>query len=186
MELSEAINGRHSVRDYTTEPVDEETIRRLIADAIQAPSAIDEQPWTFTVIRDQVLLDRASREAKEHMRAVSPAGAQPSHFKSMLDDADFHIFYHAPVLVLISAATEGAWVVADCALAAQNLMLAGYAAGLGSCWIGFAQNYLNTPEGKAAFGLPIAWIPVAPIILGHPKSTTAPVPRRAPVIHWLG
>jgi nitroreductase len=186
MELSEAINGRHSVREYTAEPVDEQTIRLLIADAIQAPSAIDEQPWTFTVVRDQALLDRASQQAKAHMRAVTPAGAQPSHFKSMLDDADFQIFYHAPVLVLISAATEGAWIVADCALAAQNLMLAGYAAGLGSCWIGFAQSYLNTPEGRAAFGLPEAWIPVAPIILGHPKSVTAPVPRKAPDIHWLG
>lgn len=186
MELSEAINGRHSVREYTAETVDEQTIRLLITDAIQAPSAINEQPWIFTVVRDQALLDRVSHQAKAHMRAVTPAGAPPSHFKSMLDDANFQIFYHAPALVLISAATDGAWIVTDCALAAQNLMLAGYAAGLGSCWIGFAESYLNTPEGKAALGLPASWVPVAPIILGHPKSATAPVPRKAPEIHWVG
>jgi len=103
----------------------------------------------------------------------------------MLDDANFQIFYHAPVLVLISAATEGAWVVEDCALAAQNLMLVAYAAGVGSCWIGFAQSYLNTPDGKAALRLPGSWAPVAPIILGHPKAAAAPVPRKAPEIHWV-
>lgn len=186
MDLSEAIAGRRAVREYTAEPVDEQTIRLLIADAVQAPSAINEQPWTFTVVRDQAMLGRASQQAKAHMLATTPASAQPPHFRTMLDDANFQIFYHAPVLVLISAATEGAWIVEDCALAAQNLMLAGYAAGLGSCWIGLAQSYLNTPDGKAALGIPVAWAPVAPIILGHPKGVTAHVPRKAPEIHWVG
>jgi len=186
MDLSEAIIGRRAVREYTTESIDEQTIRLLIADAVQAPSAIDEQPWMFTVVRDQDLLDRVSRQAKEHMLATTSANAQPIQFRSMLEDANFQIFHHAPVLVLISAATEGAWIVEDCALAAQNLMLAGYAAGLGSCWIGFAQSYLKTPDGKAALRLPVAWVPVAPIILGHPKAATPPVPRKAPEIHWVG
>lgn len=74
----------------------------------------------------------------------------------------------------------------DCALAAQNLMLAAYAAGLGSCWIGFAQSFLNTPEGKALLGLPSAWVPVAPIIIGYPKTTPDPVPRNEPLIRWIG
>ena len=94
-----------------------------------------------------------SHEAKAHFLATTPAGAQPSHFMSRLDDADFQIFYHAPVLVLISAATEGAWVVEDCTVAAENFMLGAYALGLASCWIGFALSYFKTPQGKAAFGL---------------------------------
>lgn len=186
MDLSEAIAGRRAVREYTAEPVDKQTIRLLIADAIQAPSATNEQPWTFTVVRDQAVLDRASQQAKAHMLATTPASAKPTHFTTMLDDVNFQIFYHAPVLILISAATEGAWIVEDRALAAQHLMLAGYAAGLGFCWIGLAQSYLNTPEGKATLRIPIAWSPVAPIILGHPKGTTAHVPRKAPEIHWVG
>jgi nitroreductase len=185
MDLSEAIAGRRAVREYTVAPVDERTIRLLIADAVQAPSAINEQPWTFTVVRDQALLDRASRQAKAHMLATTPQSALPTHFKTMLDDASFQIFYHAPVLVLISAATKGAWSVEDCALAAQNLMLAAYAAGLGSCWIGFAQSYLNTPDGRAALRLPDAWTAIAPIILGHPKTVTKVVPRKTPEIHWV-
>lgn len=186
MDVSEAIAGRRAVRDYTSEPVDEQTIRLLIADAVQAPSAINEQPWTFTVVRDQALLDRASREAKAHMLATTPAGALPSQFRAMLDDADFQIFYHAPVLVLISAAVQGAWVVEDCTLAAENLMLAAYALGLGSCWIGMAQSYFKTPEGRAALGLPDAYEPVAPIILGRPKLAAPRVARKEPEIHWVG
>jgi nitroreductase len=186
MDLREAIAGRHSVRAYTAEPVDEQTIRLLIADAVQAPSAINEQPWSFTVVRDQTLLDRVSKAAKAHMLAITPAGVGAGHARSMLDDVNFQIFYHAPVLVLISAAAPGDWVVADCALAAENVMLAAYAMGLGSCWIGLAQSYLKTSEGKAAFGVPDAYEPVAPIILGHPKDTPPPVARRPPDIHWLG
>ena len=65
-------------------------------------------------------------------------------------------------------------------------MLAAYAVGLGSCWIGFAQSFLNTPAGKSMLGLPAAWVPVAPIIVGHPKGSPPSVPRKEPVIRWVG
>ena len=74
----------------------------------------------------------------------------------------------------------------DWALAAENLMLAAYAAGLGSCWIGFAQGFLNTSEGKAVLGLPSAWAPVAPIVVGYPRIAPNPVPRNEPDIRWVG
>jgi hypothetical protein len=54
-------------------------------------------------------------------------------------------------------------------LAAENLMLAAYAAGLGTCWTGFAQTFLNTPDGKNVLGRPAAWVSVAPNIVGDPK-----------------
>jgi nitroreductase len=186
MDLNEAITGRRAVREYSAEAVDEQTIRRLVDAAIQAPSAVNQQPWTFTIVRDQTVLDRISREAKAHMLETMPASPAPEHFRSMLSDPNFHIFYHAPVLILISAAVEGPWIVEDCALAAENLMLAAYAAGLGTCWIGFAQSFLNTPDGKAVLGLPAAWAPVAPIIAGRPKAPSPPVPRNEPVVRWIG
>ena len=186
MDLHEAIVGRRAVREYTDEAVDEQTIRHLIDAAVQAPSAVNQQAWTFTVVRDQAVLDQVSRDAKAHMLATMPEGPHSGHFQSLLDDPDFQIFYHAPVLILISAAAEGPWIAEDCALAAENLMLAAYAAGLGSCWIGFAQSFLNTPDGKAVLGLPAAWAPVAPIILGHPKAAPPPVPRKEPEIRWVG
>ena len=87
----------------------------------------------------------------------------------------FRFFYPAPVLIVISAMTEGPWIVEDCSLAAEKLMLAARDIGLGTCWIGFAQGFLNTPEGKSVLGLPAAWVPVAPIIVGYPKAPPPPV-----------
>ncbi|MFA6986787.1 MAG: nitroreductase [Arenimonas sp.] len=185
MELNEAIARRRAVREYTADAVDEQRIRQLIAAAIQAPSAVNQQPWTFTVVRDQQLLDQLSNDSKRHMLASTPAGSYPDRFHSMLGDPDFHIFYHAPVLILISAAVAGPWIVEDCALAAENLMLAACASGLGSCWIGFAQDFLKTPAGKHLLGLPESWVPVAPIIVGHPKHAVPPVPRKEPEIRWI-
>jgi nitroreductase len=174
------------VRDYTAQAVDEATIHRLIDAAVHAPNAVNQQPWTFTVVRDQSLLYRLSRDAKAHMLATMGEGPHVDHFRSLLANPDFQIFYHAPALILISGAAPGPWIVEDCALAAENMMLAAYAVGLGSCWIGFAQGFLNTPEGKNALGLPAAAVPVAPIIVGHPKSAPAPVSRSAPLVRWVG
>jgi nitroreductase len=186
MDITEVISGRRSVREYTPQAVDETAIRHLIDAAIKAPNAVNQQPWSFTVVRDQAGLERLSHAAKSHMLATMPATAHSDHFRSLLSNPDFQIFYHAPVLILISAAAQGPWIVEDCALAAENLMLAAYAAGLGTCWIGFAQGFLNTPEGKKELALPDACVPVAPIIVGHPKAAPPPVQRKVPEIRWIG
>ena len=182
MNIQEVVYGRRSVREYTAKDVDQETIRQLIDAGTHAPSAINQQPWAFTVVRDQALLDRVSREAK----AILLSEQHPEHVHSLLSEEGFHIFYRAPVLVLISATEQGAWIVEDCALAAANMMLCAYAAGLGSCWIGFAKRYLNTPAGKAALDLPNSYVPVAPIILGHPKGSAPGVARNKPLVTWIG
>jgi nitroreductase len=185
MNLDKAISGRRSVRDYTREAVDEATLRGLIDAAVQAPSAVDQQPWTFTVVRNQDLLDRISHEAKIYMLATMPADRHSGHFQALLGNPEFQMFYHAPALVVISAAADGPWAVEDCALAAENLMLAAFAARLGTCWIGLAQKFLGTEVGKSLLGCPADWVPVAPIIVGHPKSAPPPVARKAPVVRWV-
>jgi nitroreductase len=186
MDINEAIYGRRSTRDFAAQAVDDETIRRLIDAAVHAPNATNGQPWSFTVVRDQGLLDRISEDAKSHMLATLPTGLGSDRYRTMLGDANFQIFYHAPALILISGIAQRAWVVEDCALAAENLMLAAFGEGLGTCWIGFAQSFLNTSAGKNALGLPATFVPVAPIIVGHPKSEPAPVARKEPEIRWVG
>lgn len=186
MDVSDAINGRRAVRQYTTDPVGRETVLQLIDAAVHAPSAVNQQPWTFTVVRDAALLDRISAAAKQHMLASVPESGLPARLREELADPHFQIFHHAPLLILISALAPGPWIVEDCALAAENLMLAAHAKGLGTCWIGFAQDYLGTAEGKRVLGLPQAWVPIAPIIVGRPATVPPPVPRRAPEVRWIG
>jgi len=185
MDLKEAIYTRRSVREFRTDPVNEKTLRELIEAAVQAPSAVNQQPCSFCVVRDKAVLTKISREAKAHMVRTSPVGLMSHHFEQILNDPNFDIFYHAPALIVISTVSEIAWAVEDCALAAENLMLTARGAGLGTCWIGFAQAWLGTSEGKAALKLPPAYKPVAPIIVGHPKSMSLPVLRREPEIRWL-
>lgn len=184
MELLQAINGRRSVREYTDEPISDTLLRELIDAAIQAPSAINQQPWCFVVVKKPSLLAHISDQAKIHLLKAS-LGAPAHPFRDMLSDPKFHIFYHAPVLVVIAAAEPSDWAVEDCALAAENLMLAAYGAGLGTCWIGFAQHWLGTADGKAALGLPTSCTPIAPIVVGRTRRQPAPAPRKAPNILWL-
>lgn len=185
MDIKEAIYTRRATREFTAESVDEATITSLIDAAVQAPSAVNQQPWSFCVVRDKAALGKISREAKSYMLRSSPIALVSHHFEQILNDQTFDIFYHAPVLIVICSTADIPWAVEDCALAAENLMLAARAAGLGTCWIGFAQGWLGTPEGKTTLKLPTAYRPVAPIIVGHPKSRPPPVPRKAPEIRWI-
>jgi nitroreductase len=76
--------------------------------------------------------------------------------------------------------------VADCWLAAENLLLAAYAQGLGTCVIGFAVSALNTPEWKAELKIPSEMTAIAPMIVGVPAGVTPPVPRKPPeIISWI-
>lgn len=184
MDILEAIRKRRSVREYTDEPVADTVLRELIEAAVQAPSAINQQPWTFVVVKDPARLAEISAQAKSYLLKAS-LGAPPHLFREMLNDPEFDILYHAPVLVVIAASEPTDWVVEDCALAAENLMLAACAKGLGTCWIGFAQNWLATPEGKAALGLPAPYAPIAPIVVGYPRRRPPPVPRKNPDILWI-
>jgi len=76
MDIKQAIFGRRAVREYSAETVNEETIRFLIRAAVYAPSAVNQQPWMFTVVRDQNVLDRISRkDAFYGTRYITPATA---------------------------------------------------------------------------------------------------------------
>jgi nitroreductase len=186
MNIHEAIYTRRAVREYTAEPVDENTIRQLIDAAIQAPSAVNEQPWSFSVVRDKAVLARISKEAKAYMLRTPPRGIPSHHLQELLSNPDFDILYHAPVLIVISSKAENQWTIENCSLAAENLMLATRAAELGSCWIGFAQAWLGTQEGKTAIQVPLNYVPVAAILIGHPKSQPPAVPRKMAEIKWIG
>ncbi|MDI4665032.1 nitroreductase [Xanthobacter autotrophicus] len=185
MELREAIYGRRATRAFTAEPVATAVLERLVDAAIQAPSAVNEQPWDFIVIRDAALLDRMSAATRAHMLEAVESSPLPHHLRTNLEAPDFHAFHHAPALIVISV-RAGGWAAEHGALAAENLMLAAHAEGLGSCWIGFAQRWLETAEGRKAIDVPEDFVPVAPVIVGHPVWPPPPVPRNPVRLRWIG
>jgi nitroreductase len=183
MDITAAIYSRRAVRAYTSQSLAPVMLRRLIDAAIQAPSAVNEQNWSFTVVQDKALLRKISTQAKAYLLAQ---GSLAPHLRTLVEDREFDIFYDAPALVVISSMGEGQWAVENCALAAENLMLAACAEGLGSCWIGFAQSWLGTADGRAALQLQPDRVPRAPIIVGYPQGQLAAVSRREPEICWIG
>ena len=186
MDVIEAIYQRRAIRSYTEAPVDMDTIESLIAAATHAPNAMDKQRWAFVVIRDRALLERLSREAKALTMKLMDKNPAMEGFRAHLSSEHMNIFYDAPALIVICGTEDDPFVEHDCCLAAENLMLAAHAKGLGTCWIGFAEAWLNQPDAKKELGIPYGYQPIAPIILGHPKAIPEAPPRHHPQITWIG
>jgi nitroreductase len=183
MNVHEAIFARRAVRAYTSGAVEEETIRSLLRAAVQAPSAMNRQPWLFAVVEDRARLRRYSERAKAML--LEAKDAKTSHYAAMLRDPSFNIFYDAGCLVAIGVGETTAYSAADCWLAASNLMLGARDRGLGTCCIGFAIPILNTPDVKAELGFPRDGAVIAPIILGHPAVEPPAVARALPnIVSW--
>jgi nitroreductase len=191
MTVAESIRSRRAIRSYAPTPVERATVMKLLEAAVLAPTAVHEEPWSFLVIQDRALLRRLSDRAKAmmaveatgHEQALdAPARARQRRRKDLVADPEFNIFYDAGTLVAVCARPVGQFVVADCWLAAENLMLMACAMGLGTCPIGFALPVLNAPEVKAELGIPADVEVVAPIIVGYPSGSPPRGHRRPPQI----
>ena len=133
---------RVSIRKYTDRAVEDEKILAILRAAMAAPSAGNQQPWEFYVVRDLSKLEELSR--------VSPyAGCAKA----------------APVAI-VSAYREKLWAPAyaqiDMSIAMENLWLACGEQGLGGVWLGIApvedrmravEEILGIPEGLRAFAI---------------------------------
>lgn len=182
MDLKEAIYARRAHRAFTSRRVEEPLVRELLDAAVQAPSAVNSQPWAFAVVQDTAQLARWSDMAKQLL--LEKKGSSEK-FAGVLEIEAFNIFYDASTLVVIGVDQPDDFSAADCWLAAQNLMLAATGLGLGTCCIGFAMGVLNTADARRELGFgPDAKV-FAPIIVGYPASQPEPVSRRAPrIVSW--
>ncbi|HUY68395.1 MAG TPA: nitroreductase family protein [Alphaproteobacteria bacterium] len=182
MSLTDAIRNRHAVRSYAPQTLSYEAIHALLKAAVLAPTAVHEEPWAFAVIENKETMKRLSDSAKKFMgdieRSIHVPGRHMSNHFTPPDD----IFYGAPALIVIYGKPMGPFVAADCWLAAENLMLAATATGLGTCVIGLAVAALNTPEWKAELKVPAEMTAYAPIIVGVPSGETPATSRKEPQI----
>lgn len=182
MMVKDAIYGRRSIRSYKKEPIDRRVLAELLAAAVQAPTAMHAEPWQFAIVEDAKLLKRLSDLAKASCVAEI-ARLYPDHagLKSF-SQPDFNVFYDAPTLIVICSASNVPLAIADCWLAAQNLMLGAHAMGLGTCVIGSAAKALNSPHIKLELDIPPETTAVAPIIIGTPRGDHPPGARSEPRI----
>jgi len=187
MAAMDAIQSRRSVRSYIPQRLDRTSVTKLLSAAVRAPTAVHQEPWAFVVVQDRDALKRLSDTAKPlFVRDVQRASLDHGgHGLDVFAKPDFDIFYNAGTLIVICGPSAGAFVAADCWLAAENLMIAARAMGLGTCVIGSALAALNLPEVKAELGIPSGFSAIAPIVVGVPRGETPLTSRKEPrVLAW--
>ena len=184
MTIFETILARRSVRSYKARRVDRTSISILLEAAVRAPTAIHQEPWAFVIIQDKALLRSLSDQAKPLfvVEAQEKGLEHAGHSFDIFSYPDFNVFYDANTLILICGKTTSPSFEADCWLAAENLMLAACAMGLGTCVIGSALPALNTPETKIKLNIPEKFCVVAPIVVGFPDDEITAGIRKNPVI----
>jgi len=148
METLEAIEKRHSVRDFLDKEVENEKIISILDAAIRAPSGMNRQPWHFLVITEE-----------ENKKNVLSAIASYNRWMSK-----------APVIIIALADSSAFYgreeqktYLLDIGLAIENLLLAATDLGLGACvTIGFFAEKL-----QKALKIPNRFIPIAVIPVGY-------------------
>ena len=191
----DAIFMRRSVRAYTPHTVDESTIRSLLDAAVQAPTAMHLEPWAFVVVQDEATLKRYSDRAKGKLGQRGRKVSRPARWcrrdnregvrRAIQESGLLHLLRREHADRHLRTSRWDRSSSADCWLAAENLMLAASALGLGTCCIGSAIPVLNSPGAKSELGIPADVEAVAPIIVGVPSGPATEVPRKDPqVLHW--
>jgi nitroreductase len=153
-----ALLSRRSIRRYLPDPIDRPVIRELLAAAMAAPSAGNQQPWHFVVITDRTILDR--------IPTVHP------YARMVLE---------APCAILVAADPtvekhKGYWVQ-DCSAATENLLIAAQDKGLGAVWLGVYPREDRVAGFKTLLSLAGHIVPFACIPLGKPAEYKEPANR---------
>ncbi len=159
METLEAILTRRSIREYTPQAVPGELVQELMAAAMQAPSACNQQPWQFIVVTD-----------REQLNAL--AGVLP--FAQMLKTAPLGV----AVCVDLEIAQYPEFWVEDCSAATQNLLLAAHDRGLGAVWTAVYPAEDRMAGVKQILGLPDQVITLCMVPIGYPAARPEPPDRR--------
>lgn len=159
METIDAIFSRRSIRKFIDRPVKPEKIETLLKAAMYAPSAMNEQPWRFLVLNDRTLF---------------PGIIKVHPYASMLKTA--------PLAILVCGdlgieKTPGNWML-SCSCAAQNILLAAHATGLGAVWTGVYPEEDRMKALAELFNLPGKVLPFALIGVGYPDGATPQPPER--------
>ncbi|MDW7728212.1 MAG: nitroreductase family protein [Candidatus Methanoperedens sp.] len=188
-DIIEIMKTRRCVREFKEDAISDEDIKFLIDCARYAPSGFNMQPWSFLVIKNKDLLHKLSESGKKSMipllEPMKNTSKNASDFLVFLKTKETSLFYDAGVLVIIFGNNNAPTVDFDCAMAAQNMMLAAHSKGIGSCWIGGLLPALMDEKILKELGAPQGYKAVAPLIFGYPRGRTSIPEKKEPEVKWL-
>jgi len=150
-EVLTTIQNRFSCRGYDGRPVEQEKIQALAKAGLQAPSAMNLQPWEIICITKKPLIDELDAAAM----AALAASPDKSHFNRMTERGG-KIFYNAPCLFLVLKDSTAKWADLDCGIVTQNIALAASSMGLDNVIVAMAGIPFGSPDG-AEFKHRLGW-----------------------------
>jgi nitroreductase len=144
MGLLDLILTRRSIRRYENKDIPEEVLQQILETGRQAPSAANRQPIHFVIVTDRDIL------------------------KNLCDNLINRFVKYAPIAIVgcadIKSLLTGKWAVVDATIAMENMVIAAWTLGIGSCWIGAC----NEKKVKELLKIPDKWKFVALLTLGYP------------------
>lgn len=162
MEFYDVVNARRSQRSYENKPVPRDILEKLVKTGCAAPTGVNKQAWKFVVVDDAEIKLQVAQSTK-YGPFLADAGACVA------------IFYSADAVTGID----------DCCAAANNILLAAVAEGLGGCWIG-SNKAPHGPAVKEILGVPEDWELAVMLAIGYVKQPSDARPRKPmqDVLFW--
>lgn len=167
-----AINNiltRRSVRDYKPEAVSREQMAKVVECGIYAPSALNMQPWAVRVV-----------DAPDFIEGVTEIAVKQN--PSLKEQPGFRNFFrNAPTVAFVACPEESYSGEFDCGLLSENMMLAAWSMGIGSCCLGSIVPVMNSKEAKPyleRLNLPEGYRLLVGIAFGYPAGDSPVAPER--------
>ncbi|MDD7420820.1 MAG: nitroreductase [Prevotellaceae bacterium] len=175
--VTDLMMSRRSIRAYKDSTISRETLKAILKCGINAPNGMNRQSYEIRVIDSPTLIDSITKAVVKD----NPKIAERAGFKN--------IFVNAPCVVCIAYDTQYDMAQIDCGLLGENILLAAWAKGIGSCCLGSSARWiLDSPSAKPyldrmAFskGYELLYC----IALGYPDETPDARPRRDDMIKFV-
>lgn len=175
--VNDLMMSRRSIRAYKDSVISRETLNEILKYGINAPNGQNLQSYEIRVIDSPALIDSITQAVVKD----NPKIAERDGFKN--------IFVNAPCVVCIACDTQYDMAQIDCGLLGENIILAAWAKGIGSCCLGSSARWiLVSPSAKPyldrmAFskGYKLLYC----IALGYPAETPKAKPRRDDMIKFI-
>lgn len=175
-ETIQTILHRRAIRRFDKRQIDEEVLQQILQAGLYAPSAGGKQGVLFAVCQDREVNERLGKikRANSNPHMATAKNYVSKEQPSIADDPKLvNAFYDAPTVITMFAPKNFLFSVDDCAVAAENMMLAADALGIGSCYIGqgwtaFADSYGQ--EILRKWKIRTDYYAVMQLLLGYPKA----------------
>ena len=176
-EVISAIMGRRSIRKYQDKAVPRELLEKIALCGIHAPNAMNAQQWEVRIVDSPEYIDGIT---KVFQAKYPEMAARNTYFKN--------VFRNAPAIICV-AGDGGRFSDVNCGLMGQNMMLAAYSLGLGTCCLGGPVDFMmNDPDAKPyldALGLSEGYSLCIILAVGWPEENPDPRPRDESKIRFV-